>query len=264
MKEGLRELDAYQVASIRILSAGLVLLPFLRQSMKAIPGKKRATVLLSGLLGTFFPAYLFCLAETKLDSALAGILNALTPLFTLAVGALFFRSNIIWRKWLGVLLGFLGMILLVLAGRQTVDFSYLGFASLVLLATLLYGINVNVVNKYLADIGSLHIATLAFTFLIFPSVGILFSTGFFGQIALTEAWYQAVGASAILGILGTALASVLFYVLLKKAGPVFSSMVTYGIPFVAMGWGILAGESVNLLQVLCLGIILSGVYIARK
>ncbi len=154
MKEGLRVLDAYQVASIRILSAGLVLLPFLPQSLRAVPRNKLGTVLLSGLMGTFFPAYLFCLAETKLDSALAGILNALTPLFTLSMGAMFFHVQIGWRKWTGVVIGFVGMILLMLAGRQTVDFSYLGFASFILLATIFYGINVNTVNRFLSDHGT--------------------------------------------------------------------------------------------------------------
>lgn len=264
MKEGLRVLDAWQVASIRILSAGLVLLPFLGRALKSVPRQKLGVVILSGLLGTFFPAFLFCLAETRLDSALTGILNALTPLLTLCVGAVFFQARIGWMKWAGVLLGFTGVVLLMLAGNQALDLSYLGFASYVLLATLFYGINVNTVNRYLAQTASLHIAAIAFSFLIPPSLGILVLTGFFKQMGSPEGWSRAVGASAVLGMLGTALASILFYVLLKKAGTVFASMVTYGIPFVALGWGLLAGESINLLQVLCLGIILAGVYMTRK
>jgi drug/metabolite transporter (DMT)-like permease len=264
MKEGLRVLDPWQVASIRILSAGLVLLPFLGRALKSVPRQKLGVVILSGLLGTFFPAFLFCLAETRLDSALTGILNALTPLLTLCVGALFFQARIPWKKWAGVLLGFAGMILLMLAGKQALDLTYLGFASYVLLATLFYGINVNMVNRYLSQTGSLHIAAIAFAFLIPPSLGILAYTGFFNHMGSPQGWFRAVGASAVLGMLGTALASILFYVLLKKAGTVFASMVTYGIPFVALGWGLLAGESINLLQVLCLGIILAGVYLTRK
>jgi drug/metabolite transporter (DMT)-like permease len=264
MKEGMRVLDPWQVASIRILSAGLVLLPFLGRALKSLPRQKLGVVILSGLMGTFFPAYLFCLAETRLDSALTGILNALTPLLTLCVGALFFQARIRWKKWAGVLLGFAGMVLLMLAGTEALDLSYLGFASYVLLATLFYGINVNTVNRYLSQTASLHIAAIAFTFLIPPSLGILVFSGFFNQMGSLEGWYRAVGASAVLGMLGTALASILFYILLKKAGTVFASMVTYGIPFVALGWGMVAGESVNLLQVLCLGIILAGVYMTKK
>jgi drug/metabolite transporter (DMT)-like permease len=264
MKEGLRALDAYQVASLRIASAGIVLLPFLPNSLRRIPRQKIGMVLLSGILGTFLPAYLFCIAETRIESALAGILNALTPLFTLVVGALFFHSTVPLRKWLGVLIGFAGMVLLMLTGRQAISLGYLGFASFVLLATLFYGINVNLVNRFLHDIASLQIATVAFTFLILPAAGVLWYTGFFAHAGAAPGWGRAVSASVILGVLGTALASVLFYVLLKKAGPVFASMVTYGIPFVAIGWGVSAGETVVPMQVACLLVILAGVYLARK
>jgi drug/metabolite transporter (DMT)-like permease len=264
MKAGLRALDAYQVASIRIASGGIILLPFLPKSLQSIPRKKLSMVALSGVLGTFLPAYLFCIAETRIDSALAGILNALTPLFTLVVGALFFHSMVPPAKWLGVLLGFTGMVLLMLSGRQSISWGYLGFASFILLATLFYGINVNLVNRYLHEIASLHIATVAFTFLIPPAMAVLWYTGFFAHAGQAPGWGRAVLASATLGVLGTALASVLFYVLLKKVGPVFASMVTYGIPFVALGWGISAGETVLPLQVTCLLVILAGVYLARK
>ena len=257
-------LSAYQVASIRILSAGIVLMPFAFQAFKAVPAHKRMLVFLSGLLGTFFPAYLFCIAETKLDSSLAGILNALTPLFTLLIGAVFFNRQIGWLKWAGVLIGFAGLVLLILAGNKKMSFGYLGYASFILLATLLYGINVNLVSKYLKEIGSRQIATVAFTLLIIPSFFILWMTGFFSEASSSKGFIYATGASMVLGIMGTAVASILFYVLLKRAGPVFSSMVTYGIPFVALFWGILANEQINPVQIGCLCIILGGVYLANK
>lgn len=264
MKEGMKGLSAYQVASIRILSAGIVLVPFGIQSFKALPANKRLLVFLSGLLGTFFPAYLFCIAETKIDSSLAGILNALTPLFTLLIGAIFFKSRIPWRKWAGVIIGFAGLVLLILAGNKTISFSYMGYASFILLATLLYGINVNLVSRYLKEIGSRQIATVAFTLLIIPSFVILWLTGYFNKEELSRAFLYSTGASMVLGIMGTAVASILFYVLLKRAGAVFSSMVTYGIPFVALFWGILANEEINPWQIGCLCVILGGVYLANK
>jgi len=264
MKEGMTSLSPYQVASIRILSAGVVLLPFAIQAFKAVPANKRLLVFLSGTLGTFFPAYLFCIAETKLDSSLAGILNALTPLFTLLIGALFFNSRIGWQKWAGVLIGFAGLVLLILAGNKKMSFGYLGYASFILLATLLYGINVNLVSRYLKEIGSRQIATVAFTLLIIPSFIVLWATGYFSGANLSRGFVYATGASMVLGIFGTAVASILFYVLLKRAGPVFASMVTYGIPFVALFWGVLANEQINLIQIGCLCIILVGVYLANK
>jgi drug/metabolite transporter (DMT)-like permease len=120
-------LSPYQVASIRIFSAGFVLLPFAYKALKAVPKEKLWLVILSGLLGSFFPAYLFCVAETKISSSLAGILNALTPLFTIVIGASFFKMTASRRKWLGIIVGFLGLALLTLVSNKGIslkDYSY--------------------------------------------------------------------------------------------------------------------------------------------
>ena len=162
-----------------------------------------------------------------------------------------------------MVVGFTGLLLLFLAERN-IDFTYISFALLVLLATLSYGLNVNMVNKRLLHIPSLNIAAFAFTALILPSLVVLWFTGFFQLSFGSSEMIWSISASALLGLTGTAIATILFYVLLKKAGPIFSSMVTYGIPFVAIFWGWLAGESVTLLQIGCLLIILAGVYISRR
>jgi drug/metabolite transporter (DMT)-like permease len=262
MKEGMKSLSPYQVATIRILSAGIILIPFGINSFKSIAAKKRWPVLVSGLLGSFFPAYLFCLAETKLNSGLAGILNALTPLFTIGTGILFFQQKIKTQQLLGVLLGFVGLVILFYH-KGTFSFMHLEYALFILIATFLYGLNVNYVRKHLQGIGSLHIASMAFLLLVIPCLIILSFTGYFTQ-SFTTAEIHATLFSALLGIMGTAVATVLFYILLKHAGPLFASMVTYGIPFVAIGWGILAGEVFGWNQLLSMLLILAGVYITNK
>jgi drug/metabolite transporter (DMT)-like permease len=263
MKAGMHQLTPYQVASIRILSAGLVLLPFARKALQQVPKNKLGLVILSGLLGSFFPAYLFCVAETKIDSSLAGILNALTPLFTILLGISFFQLKAGWVKITGVLIGFLGLCLLIAPGSKvTVDqFEY---SLLVLLATLLYGINVNMVGRYMQGVGSLNIAALAFGFLVIPTLIILYFTGYFQLAITTQPVILSTLASALLGIMGTAVASVFFYMLVKRAGTLFASMVTYGIPFVAVLWGVWGGEQVTAMQIGCLAIILGGVYLVNK
>ncbi len=263
IKVGLRALDAYQLASLRILSAGLVLMPVGLRAFRAVPADKRLTVAVSGVLGTFFPAYLFCIAETRIDSSLAGILNALTPLFTLAIGALLFRNPTGWKRWVGVALGFAGLMVLMVAGARSISFSNLSYASFVLLATICYGLNVNMVNRQLQGVASRDIAALAFTLLVPPALLILWWTGFFSLPWGGGEFLVATGSAALLGILGTAIASVLFYMLLKRAGPIMASMVTYGIPFVAIFWGLMAGEGINPMQTAGLVIILSGVYLAN-
>jgi drug/metabolite transporter (DMT)-like permease len=63
---------------------------------------------------------------------------------------------------------------------------------------------------------------------------------------------------------GTSIATILFYFLVKRAGILFGSMVTYGIPIVAVGWGLIDGESLSFKQLICLGVILLGVYIVNR
>jgi drug/metabolite transporter (DMT)-like permease len=263
MKEGMKELTAYQVASLRILSAGIILLPVAIRHMRQMPRNKIGYAILSGMLGSFIPAFLFCIAQTRIDSSLAGILNALTPICVVVIGMVFFGNKVQAIQIAGVIVGFVGLCLLFIS-RGNISFTYLSYASLVLLATLSYGLNVNMVNRHLLTVGSFHIATFAFVSLIIPSFVVLWSTGYFDLPLMKNEVLTATGASALLGITSTALATVLFYVLLKRTGTIFTSLVTYGIPFVAIFWGLLAGETITLLQVGCLGIILSGVYIARK
>lgn len=138
------------------------------------------------------------------------------------------------------------------------------YVSFVIIATICYGINVNMVYKHLQDIGSLQIASIALSLNAIPALIVLYFTGYF-SLPLTEpGLLYSTGHAALLGVLGTALASIIFYVLVKRAGAVFSSMVTYGIPIVANFWGMLYGEEVGLVQFGCLLLILTGVYLANR
>lgn len=258
---GLEKLNAWQVAAIRLFSAGVILLPFAWKVMQRIPKDKISFIILSGFLGSFFPAFLFCLAETKLDSSFAGTLNSLTPIFVLIVGASFFQLKVNQRQVLGILISFTGSILLFLSkSGKTGDLMYIGF---IVLATFLYGLNVNMVSRKLKEVASFDIAVLAFSFLTIPSLVILlaFQTH---QLNLSDSqtlW--SVLASAGLGIAGTTVASILFYILLKRAGGVFASTVTYGIPFVAIGWGLVYNEKITVAVVLSLLLILLGILITN-
>ena len=264
MKEGLKELSAYEVAAMRMLSGGVVLLPFALNSFKRMQRKDLGLLIISGLLGSFIPAILFCVAETKIDSALAGMLNALTPLFVIIIGAVLFRTSVPWKKVVGVLIGFGGMLLLFLAQKKGSANSDVFLASLIVIATFSYGLNVNLINRYLKHVASLDIAAIAFVALIIPATIVLLVAGFAHHNFSDPSVIRAISASAVLGIFGTAIASILFYMLMKRAGPLFSSMVTYGIPFVAIGWGLLAGETIGQLEIVGLLIILSGVYLANR
>ena len=264
MKEGLVALTAFQVASVRIISSGLVLLPVAVKSIRQIPANKLFTIFMSGVLGSLLPAYLFCIAEQGIDSSLAGTLNSLTPIFVIIIGALFFKTKTAVHKVLGILIAFSGSIFLFFSQPGFSHNSNLAYVLLVVLATMMYGLNVNMVHRYLQHVSSFQIAALALSTNAIPALVVLYFTGYFSMDLSNRSVLFSTGYSVILGIMGTALASVIFYILIKRAGAVFSSMVTYGIPFVAIIWGIIYGEQVGWKQVIGLLVILSGVYVANR
>lgn len=264
MKESRAALNGYQIGGIRILSAGLFFMPFAFVHIRRIPLKKLPLVVLSGLLGNFFPAFLFAIAiEKKIDSALAGILNSLTPLFVVVIALLFFKAKTAQKKVIGVLIGFAGLTILSLS-KGGVTGENMGFALLILLATVCYGLNVNVVSHYLQGVEPMHMATVSLAIVSLPAVIVLAAMNTFSLLQQNGVATQSILYATGLGVIGSAIATALFYVLIKRAGGLFASMVTYGIPIVAIGWGLAAGESVTLIQVACLVLILGGVYLANR
>ena len=258
---GLEKLNPWQVAALRLFSAGIIMLPFAGSTLKKVPKEKTGYVILSGLLGSFFPAFLFCLAETRLDSSFAGTLNSLTPIFVILVGIFFFHIKIKRQQVIGILISFAGSICLFMAkSGKTGDLLYVGF---IVLGTFFYGLNVNMIGKKLQHVGSFDIGVLAFSFLSIPSLIILLAFGTQHLDFQDRHVIYSVGASVLLGITGTTVASILFYVLLKKAGGVFASTVTYGIPFIAIFWGWVYHEKITVLVILSLFLILLGIFITN-
>lgn len=265
MKASKDDLTWAQIASLRIFSAGIVMLPFACFYFSKIHRKDFFLVIFSAICGNLLPAYLFALAIAKnLDSGLAGILNSLTPICVVIVGIMFFRSQIASQKILGVIIGFAGMTLLTLAGKKGMSFDNLQYTLLVFAATVMYGFNVNIVSHYLKHINPIHLAVVSISSMILPTGIVLWQDDFLALDFENSDVLIAILNSVMLGIAGTAIATALFYVLVKKAGGLFASLVTYGIPFIAITWGFVFGEDINIGQIGCLGIILGGVYLANR
>jgi drug/metabolite transporter (DMT)-like permease len=268
MKDSSQQLTGAQIAALRIFSAGLVFVPFAISHYSKIPAKKMGNVILSAVFGNLLPAFLFAIAMTKIDGSLGGILNSLTPICVVVIGIVFFKDRIKSQKIAGVLVGFAGLVLLTLApvlmGQEDIQFTNFNYSLLVLLATLSYGINVNMVGHYLKSINPIHIATVSLAFMTIPTGFILWQQDFFLLDFGNPAIQRAIAGSVGLGILGSAIATALFYVLVQKAGMLFASLVTYGIPFIALLWGVSDNENITWLQVICLAIILAGVYMANR
>lgn len=264
MKVSKQGLNGIQIGALRIFFAGLVFFPFALFHLFAIPARKLMLVLLSGLLGNLLPAFLFAVAiEKKIDSSLAGILNSLTPLLVIILGLVFFKTGLQRKKLVGVIIGFAGLLLLSVA-KGGISLQNWTYASLIGIATLLYAINVHIAARYLKEVHPLKMATVSLAGMSIPAGIIAWQQGTFSLIMNNDNSMMAAGASALLGIVGSAFATVLFYDLIKRAGGLFASLVTYGIPVVAIGWGLVAKEPVTLVQVGCLGLILGGVWVANR
>jgi len=263
IKEGLVSLSAYQVAALRIVFAGIVLLPTAVRYFKEIPKNKLAVVFMSGFLGSMFPAFLFCIAEEVIDSAVTGTLNSLTPIFVIITGVLFFKTRTSVTNMAGIAIAITGSVLLLLSKGNLQQSQGLFYISLVVIATICYGINVNMVHRNLGNIPSLHIAAVALVLNAIPALIVLIASGYFKLDFTNRHVLASTGFAAILGIVGTAIATIIFYVLVKRAGTIFSAMVTYGIPVVANIWGVFYDDNVGVRQFLCLAIILAGVFVVN-
>lgn len=263
IKKGLVGLTAIQVGSFRIIFAAIFLLLIGFKSLKKISRKQWKYVAITSIFGTCIPAYFFAIAETEVDSSIVAILNSLTPLNTLILGILFFGIQFQRKQVLGVFVGLIGCLLLVLSGASAHPGQNYYYVFLVVIATLCYAINVNLIKRYLSDLNSLSITTGNFTVLLLPALIILSTTGISQKIHLETAQHSILFVM-ILGVLGTGIANVVFFKLIQMSTPVFATSVTYLIPIVAFFWGLLDNEMLTRTQFLGAFIILIGVYLSAK
>jgi drug/metabolite transporter (DMT)-like permease len=263
MKRGLEVFDFMQVATLRIFIAFLSLIPFLPKAFKNVKRKHYLPIIIMALLGNGIPAFLFTKAQTHLDSSLVGILNAIVPLFTLILGVYFFKSKPTKTNIVGIVLGLFGAVLLTvnsLSDGVEVNF----YVWLVVLATVFYAISINVIKKYLSDLNASSITALAFLIIGPLSSVYLFSTDFTAVLMSNENGMMALVYIALLSVLGTSMAVIIFNKLISRSSAIFASSVTYLIPIVAILWGVFDGEIITPYHLFGMLIILSGVYLVNK
>lgn len=263
IKKGLIALNPFQVGSLRIIFCALFLLVIGFRSLAAIPQTKWKYIALTSLFGTFVPAYLFAIAQTQINSSVSSILNSLTPLNTLILGVVVFGLDFKRTQIFGVVIGLAGTILLIFNGAANQPNQNYYYTILILIASLCYATNVNLIKKYLSDIKPLCITTGNFLVMLLPALLILSFTDFFSIMHVAEV-SNAMIFIAVLGIIGTGIANVLFYKLIQISSPVFATSVTYLIPVVAFFWGLLDNEMLTPMQFLGAFIILIGVYLSSK
>lgn len=264
MQLGLQGLNSIQLGSLRILFAALFLMIVGFKQIAKIPLYKWKYIALTSVFGTFVPAYLFAIALSKIDGSVSAILNSLTPLNTLLVGLFFFGLDVQRRQIFGVIIGFIGCVLLILFGdgENTTENYY--YAILIVIASIFYGINVNLIKKYLSDLKPLAISTGNFVVMFVPALLVLYFSDFF-DIVQQEKVQTSLGFIVVLGIVGTGFSNILFFKLIQLSSPVFASSVTYIIPVVAIMLGYLfMNETLSIVQVIGALVVLVGVYFSSR
>lgn len=258
--EGRPVLSPFQLASARLAIAWLALSPLLLRHWASLR-PHWLPLLGSGVLGNGLPAYLFATAQSRISSSLSGMLNSLTPLFALLIGAFFFRQQVRGIHLAGVLLGMAGAVGLIALGSADGLPAWSMHAFLPVVATVCYGASANIVKHKLYMLPAAATSALALTFVGPAAVVLCFVSGLPATLAAHPHGWSALGHVALLATLSSALALVLWNVLLKRTTALWASSVTYLMPVVAIGWGVLDGEELGAGQLAMIALVLGGVYL---
>lgn len=264
IKRGLDYFSAVEVGALRIVIAFLFFIPMAFMHFKYLKKHHLLYLGIVGIIGSTAPAFLFAFAETGIDSSLAGILNSLTPLFTFLISFAFFNYKARWFNVAGLILALSGALgLIAVSGNGNISFNFY-YASFVVIATICYAINVNVIKYKLSDLNNKTIVVYGFILAGIPTtIYMVFFTPFLNTMQTTKSAWTGLVYIAILGVVGTSLALTIFYYLIQVSNTVFASSVTYLIPIVAVLWGVIDGETFKASYVLWISFILYGIYLVN-
>lgn len=264
IKKSLEHFTPYQVGALRVLIAGIILMPVAISKYKLFPKKHLKWLILAAFTGNFIPMFLFPIAETEISSSIAGIINSMMPIFVIIVGALVWKFETTQRQITGVIISFTGVCLLAFGGDDGAQFKLFPIL-LLLLATLCYAISTTTVKSKLMDVSSTVLSAFVFSFVLFlPSLISLVSTGFVSTFTFNRENMIGLGFVSLLSIFGTGLAMMMNYRLLKVSTPLFASTVTLLMPIVAIIWGLLDGEKLTSLQFAGASVIIAGLIFLRS
>lgn len=266
IKEGLLALSPIQIAGLRLSVAALSLFPFWFRYYKEVKANEWLILFAIGFIGNGIPAFLFAQAETVIPSAIAGVLNSLTPIFSILIAWLAFNARFSMSRIAGILLAMAGTIILVIGTEEeSKSGDVFLYSLLVVLATACYATSVNLVKYKMGDSHPFKITSISLAFAGIPGAILLFGFTDFTTVASTHPdALPAIASISALGAIGTAAALVLFNRMLLATDIVFSSSVTYLIPVVALIWGVVDGEAITALNIAGFLVILAGVWQANR
>lgn len=264
IKKALISFDPFDLACMRLGVSALAFTPVIIYNRKRIPWKRWKLFLTVGLCGSGIPAFMYFLAQTNINSMVSGLLNSLTPIWTLIIGIIIFKNPMDKYKTTGVLIGFIGAASLMIFGESEGSNSNLWYGLFIVVGTLCYGMSGNLVKHYLQDVDSIIISATSFFLVGIPALIIMLMRGSIFEVIMSDQVMYSFGALLLLSLIGTVLATIIFYKLIQETNAVFGSSVAYIMPLVAIFWGFLDGEGLGIVVLISMALILSGVYLIKK
>lgn len=264
IKKSLLVFSPYEIGAFRVSVSGLILCYIGFPALRKMNRNTIFWLVLAGFFGNFLPMYLFPIAQTRVSSSLAGILDSLVPIFVLILGFFLFGIKSKWLQVFGAFIGFAGAAMLMYFSEATSEESKLGYALLVVLATASYGAAGLIIKEKLQHVPSVKLSSAVFSVWMIPSLIVLFLSGFFNDFKDNPNTWEALGYLSILTVMGTAIAVMLYYKLIQQTSAVFASTVTYLMPLVAVIWGLMDGEKFSVWYVIGGMLILWGIYLIRE
>jgi len=234
-------------------------------ALKRMSRKDIFWVALSGLFGNFLVVFIFPIAQQGVSSSLAGIINALDPIFTLILGAMLFGIRNKAIQYAGAVIEFIGAIVLVYSSNSGTGESHLYYTILLVIGSALYAVAALIIEKKLPHIKSTDISTGIYTIWMVPSLLILGFSGFFTDIDYSHnETVVALGYLVFLTVISTTLVMFLFFKLVQDTSAVFVSTISLLLPVVAVIWGILDKEKFTVWYAIGGLLILLSVYMIRE
>jgi drug/metabolite transporter (DMT)-like permease len=264
MKRGLLVFSPVEVGAYRMFLSFAVMIPFSLKYLKTIKPAHWKFICASGFLGNGIPAILFPYAQTMIASSMAGMLNSLTPVFTLLAGSLVFGIKVKKQNVAGVFLGLAGAVILILIHSKGAIGSNPAYGLYIVIATVCYAFSVNILRSRLFELEPVAITGFALMFAGVPAGLYLLTTSFYHTCTTNPEAPLALLYISILSIMGTGVSTVLFNILIKGTTALAASSVTYLIPIVAILWGVADKENIGLFHMLSMAGILGGVYLINR
>jgi drug/metabolite transporter (DMT)-like permease len=258
MRMSANDLGAVPLVELRLAFGALVLLPFLWVERAAFRASHWPKIALIGLINSAIPFSLFAWAAQRAPAGVGAITNSMAVLFTALVAFLFWGERIGKARWIALVAGFVGVV--VLASAKTAGASFGWAAAAGTTAAFLYGVAGNLIRRQLHGLPpiALAAATLICASALLLPLAIL---QWPAHPVATASW----GAAAALGVLCTGTAYAVYFRLLQRIGATRASTVTYLVPLFAIAWAwLVLGESLTAEMAIAAALILGSVALTQR